>query len=158
MTETDREGTSSEGLVRAIGRWSLVALTVNCIIGSGAFGLPAVLAGLLGRASVLAVVLAAAAMGVIIRVRSHNDDFLLATCSRRFSVRTGLRDPRAHRRHEEAGPPQHISARDLFHAFVSIQTLLTCYINSNFEISSAVEQFFHFVVQPRCNGGLGLSG
>ena len=65
MTETDREGTSSEGLVRAIGRWSLVALTVNCIIGSGAFGLPSVLAGLLGRASVLAVVLAATAMGVI---------------------------------------------------------------------------------------------
>ena len=65
MTETDREGTPSEGLVRAIGRWSLVALTVNCIIGSGAFGLPSVLAGLLGRASVLAVVLAATAMGVI---------------------------------------------------------------------------------------------
>src|ERR1700722_18166129 len=52
-------------LVRDIGRWSLAALTVNCIIGSGVFGLPSVLAGLLGRASVLAVVLAAAAMGVI---------------------------------------------------------------------------------------------
>lgn len=59
------EGTSSEGLVRAIGRWSLAALIVNCTIGSGVFGLPAVLAGLLGRDSVLAVVLAAAAMGII---------------------------------------------------------------------------------------------
>jgi basic amino acid/polyamine antiporter, APA family len=56
---------AKEGLVRAIGRWSLAALVVNCIIGSGVFGLPSVLAGLLGRASVLAVVMAAAAMAVI---------------------------------------------------------------------------------------------
>jgi APA family basic amino acid/polyamine antiporter len=54
------------GLVRAIGRWSLVALAVNSIIGSGIFGLPATLAGLLGKRSVLAVLIAGAAMGVII--------------------------------------------------------------------------------------------
>jgi APA family basic amino acid/polyamine antiporter len=65
VTESDPEYTSSGGLVRAIGRWSLVALTVNCIIGSGVFGLPSVLAGLLGRASVFAVLLAALVMGVI---------------------------------------------------------------------------------------------
>jgi amino acid transporter len=59
------EGPVQAGLVRAIGRWSLAALTVNCIIGSGVFGLPSVLAGLLGRASVVAVVLAAIAMAVI---------------------------------------------------------------------------------------------
>jgi APA family basic amino acid/polyamine antiporter len=53
------------GLVRAIGRWSLAALTVNSIIGSGIFGLPATVAGLLGRRSVLAVVIAGAAIGVI---------------------------------------------------------------------------------------------
>lgn len=58
-------GTSSDGLIRAIGRWSMAALIVNCIIGSGVFGLPAVLSGLLGRASVLAVVLAAVAMAII---------------------------------------------------------------------------------------------
>ena len=63
MTESAPQTASSEGLVRAIGRWSLAALTVNCIIGSGVFGLPSVLAALLGRASVLAVVLAAAADG-----------------------------------------------------------------------------------------------
>ena len=56
---------ASKELVRAIGRWSLAALTVNCIIGSGVFGLPAVLAGLVGRASVLAVVLAGATVGII---------------------------------------------------------------------------------------------
>jgi len=53
------------GLVRAIGRWSLAALAVNSVIGSGIFGLPATVAGLLGKRSVVAVVIAGAAMGVI---------------------------------------------------------------------------------------------
>ena len=66
MTKSAIETRSSEGLVRAIGRWSLAALTVNCIIGSGVFGLPSVLTSLVGRASILAVVLAAVAMAVII--------------------------------------------------------------------------------------------
>lgn len=57
-------GTS--GLVRAIGRWSLTLLTVNFIVGSGIFGLPSVVAGLIGRASLLAVPLAGAAIGVVI--------------------------------------------------------------------------------------------
>src|ERR1700688_4554918 len=52
-------------LIRAIGRWSLVALVVNLIIGSGVFGLPSVVAGLLGRASVLAVLLAGAAIAIV---------------------------------------------------------------------------------------------
>ena len=52
-------------LVRAIGRWSLAALAVNSIIGSGIFGLPATVAGLLGKGSVIAMVIAGAAMGVI---------------------------------------------------------------------------------------------
>ena len=63
--KTQIEGHSSEGLVRAIGRWSIAALTINCVIGSGAFRLPADLAGLLGRASIVAVVLSAGAVGVI---------------------------------------------------------------------------------------------
>jgi len=53
-------------LLRAIGRWSMVALAINSILGSGIFGLPSVVAGLLGRWSPLAMVLAAGAMGVII--------------------------------------------------------------------------------------------
>jgi len=53
------------GLVRAIGRWSLTALTVNSVIGSGVFGLPATVAALLGKSSVVAVLIAGAAMGVI---------------------------------------------------------------------------------------------
>lgn len=53
------------GLVRAIGRWSFTALVVNSIIGSGIFGLPAILAKLLGSVSPLAYLLAAAGMVVI---------------------------------------------------------------------------------------------
>src|SRR5258707_8206798 len=56
---------SKTGLVRAIGRWSLVALTVNSVIGSGVFGLPATVAALLGKQSVMAVLIAGAAIGVI---------------------------------------------------------------------------------------------
>jgi amino acid transporter len=52
-------------LVRAIGRWTLAALVVNTIIGSGIFGLPSVVAGLLGKASPLAYLIAAAGIGVI---------------------------------------------------------------------------------------------
>src|SRR5258708_6526265 len=53
-------------LLRAIGRWSLVALVVNCISGSGVVGLHSVVAGLLGRASVLAVLLAGAAIAIVV--------------------------------------------------------------------------------------------
>src|ERR1700723_375241 len=53
-------------LVRAIGRWSLVALVVNSIIGSGVFGLPSTVAALIGRYSPYAVLAAGAGMSVII--------------------------------------------------------------------------------------------
>ena len=57
--------TGQPGLIRAIGRWSLAALVVNSIIGSGVFGLPSVIAGLLGPASPWAVLLAGATIGII---------------------------------------------------------------------------------------------
>jgi amino acid transporter len=44
----------------------MVALVVNCIIGSGIFGLPSVVAGLVGRWSPVAVLLAGVAMAAII--------------------------------------------------------------------------------------------
>jgi amino acid transporter len=53
-------------LIRAIGRWSLVALVVNSIIGSGVFGLPSTVAALIGNYSPYAVLAAGAGMGVII--------------------------------------------------------------------------------------------
>jgi basic amino acid/polyamine antiporter, APA family len=52
-------------LVRAIGRWSLVALVVNSIIGSGVFGLPSTVAALIGKASIWAVLAAGAGMSII---------------------------------------------------------------------------------------------
>jgi basic amino acid/polyamine antiporter, APA family len=52
-------------LVRAIGRWSLAALTINCIIGSGVFGLPSVIAGTLENASPFAWLFAAAATALV---------------------------------------------------------------------------------------------
>jgi basic amino acid/polyamine antiporter, APA family len=62
---TAQTGPAQASLVRAIGRWSLAALALNSIIGSGIFGLPATVAGLLGPRSVVAVLVAGAAMGVI---------------------------------------------------------------------------------------------
>lgn len=56
---------SSNGLVRVIGRWTLTALVINSIIGSGIFGLPATIAGLLGPMSPYAILIAAAGIGII---------------------------------------------------------------------------------------------
>src|SRR3984885_4662860 len=67
---TDRENAIRRDLpradlVRAIGRWSLVALVVNSIIGSGVFGLPSTVAGLIGNFSPCAVLAAGAGMSII---------------------------------------------------------------------------------------------
>lgn len=75
MTQTPPPG---HQLLRAIGRWSLLALAINSVIGSGIFGLPAVIAALIGRLSPWAVLLAGAAMAVIMgcyaEVASHFQD------------------------------------------------------------------------------------
>jgi APA family basic amino acid/polyamine antiporter len=65
MTQS-ASNTSQAELVRAIGRWSMVALVFNSMVGSGIFGLPAPVAGFLGRASPLAALIAGVGMGVII--------------------------------------------------------------------------------------------
>ena len=46
--------TSSEGLVRGIRKWDLVAFTVNAVIGAGIFGLPAKAFALIGSYSLIA--------------------------------------------------------------------------------------------------------
>jgi len=86
------------GLVRAIGRWSLVALVVNSIIGSGVFGLPSTVAGLIGRSSIWAVVAAGAGMCVIMGC--------FAEVASRF--------------HQAGGP--YLYARAAFGRFMGIQT------------------------------------
>jgi APA family basic amino acid/polyamine antiporter len=58
--------TSLPQLVRAIGRWSLVALVVNAIVGSGIFGLPAVIAATVGSPSPWVVLSGGLVMAVIV--------------------------------------------------------------------------------------------
>jgi basic amino acid/polyamine antiporter, APA family len=65
LTYSSISQVSHSGLVRAIGRWSLAALVVNSIIGSGIFGLPSDVAKLIGTASPWAVLIAGTAMGII---------------------------------------------------------------------------------------------
>lgn len=53
-------------LARVMGRWTVTALVINAIIGSGIFGLPSVIARLLGRASPVAWIAGAVINAVII--------------------------------------------------------------------------------------------
>lgn len=53
-------------LVRAISRWELVGLSINDVVGSGVYLLPAAAAALLGSVSVWAVVLAGLAVGLLV--------------------------------------------------------------------------------------------
>ena len=66
MSEPPPANLPPHQLVRAIGRWSLVALVVNSIIGSGIFGLPSTVAALIGNSSPYAILAAGAGMTVII--------------------------------------------------------------------------------------------
>ncbi|MBX3147335.1 MAG: APC family permease [Gemmatimonadales bacterium] len=56
---------SNRTLVRSLGRWTLVGLMLNGILGSGVYGLPSVIAGRVGGAAWWAWVMAAVAIGVI---------------------------------------------------------------------------------------------
>ena len=58
--------TSSEGLVRGIRKWDLVAVTINGIIGAGIFGLPAKVYSLIGSYSLIAFVACALVVLLII--------------------------------------------------------------------------------------------
>jgi len=115
VTEPTPQAPSNEGLVRVIGRWSLAALVVNCIIGSGVFGLPSALAQKAGRASILGVVLAGAAVGVVMAC--------FAEVASRFT--------------ETGGP--YLYAREAFGRFMGIQVawlvwfvrLTACAANAN---------------------------
>jgi len=67
-THPVNEGAMSSGatLTRSIGRWSLTALIINCIIGSGIFGVPGELMATVGRASPIVMVVAGLLMAVIL--------------------------------------------------------------------------------------------
>ncbi len=77
---------ASPGFVRAIGRWDLTAAVINGVIGSGIFGLPAVLAALTGVLSPLAALAAGGGILLIVlcfaevgsRFREHGGVYLYA--------------------------------------------------------------------------------
>ena len=60
------EHASGPSLVRVMGRWSLTAVIVNGVIGSGIFGLPSVIAMLTGAWSPLAVLIAGACIFLVL--------------------------------------------------------------------------------------------
>ncbi|MFQ5927514.1 MAG: APC family permease [Terriglobia bacterium] len=91
------QATSRPALIRALGRWDLTALVLNMIIASGIFGLPAIIARLLGGVSPLAYLIAAAGMLVI------------AACFAEVASRF-----------REAGGP-YLYAREAFGQFVGLQ-------------------------------------
>src|SRR6185503_13586497 len=60
------EQANHPGLIRGIGRWDLVAFTINVIIGAGIFGLPSRIYGLTGAYSLLAYLVCALLITLII--------------------------------------------------------------------------------------------
>jgi amino acid transporter len=66
LAERQGQQLSEEGLVRGIGRWDLVAVAINGIIGAGIFGLPSKAFQLTGSYSLLAFVVCAGLLALII--------------------------------------------------------------------------------------------
>jgi APA family basic amino acid/polyamine antiporter len=59
------ENTTAEGLIRGIGRWDLVALMINSMLGASIFGLPGIMYAQLGSFSILAIVACGLLMCVV---------------------------------------------------------------------------------------------
>jgi len=62
----DASGPPSATLLRAISRWEIVGLSINDVVGSGVYLLPAAAAALLGATSVWAVILAGLAVFLLV--------------------------------------------------------------------------------------------
>jgi basic amino acid/polyamine antiporter, APA family len=65
MSTQDRS-TARPRLVATLGRWDLTTLVVNTVIGGGIFGLPMLIARLLGKWSPLGYLVSAAGIGIIV--------------------------------------------------------------------------------------------
>ncbi len=57
---------SPSGLVATLGKWDLTTLVVNTVIGGGIFGLPMLVAGLLGASSLVGYLAAAVGIGILV--------------------------------------------------------------------------------------------
>jgi basic amino acid/polyamine antiporter, APA family len=107
VPETETANPPRQDLLRAIGRWSLVALVINSIIGSGVFGLPSTVAALIGRSSIWAVVASGGGMCVVMAC--------YAEVASRF---------------QQAGGP-YLYARAAFGRFMGIQTAWMLYLGQS---------------------------
>jgi amino acid transporter len=57
---------SPQGLLRAVGRWQILGLSINSVVGSGVYLLPATAFAMLGPASVWGVLLAGLTVGLLV--------------------------------------------------------------------------------------------
>src|ERR1700716_2091990 len=58
--------TSTEGLLRGISKWDLVAVAINAVIGAGIFGLPSKVFALIGSYSLIAFIACALVVTLIV--------------------------------------------------------------------------------------------
>ena len=126
----------NRGLVRTIGRWSLVALMLNTMIGGSIFGLPSMIAARLGKVSPAAYFVALAGIAVIAAC--------LAEVASYF---------------QEAGGP-YLYAREAFGPFMGIQIGWLTWL-SRITASAAVANLFiaylsEFLPRVRAPAGRGL--
>lgn len=66
MTRQTAAASARPGLLRVLGRWDLLALVINGIVGAGIFGLPAKVHALLGLYGLLAILVCAGVIGLVI--------------------------------------------------------------------------------------------
>jgi len=114
---------SSGGLVRTIGRWSLVALILNTMIGASIFGLPALIAARLGKWSPVGFLVAFAGISVI------------AACM--AEVASQFR---------EAGGP-YLYARTAFGPFLAIQNGWLTWLSRIAAVSAVANLFIAYLVE-----------
>jgi len=66
VTRQTAAASARPGLLRVLGRWDLLALVINGIVGAGIFGLPAKVHALLGLYGLLAILVCAGVIGLVI--------------------------------------------------------------------------------------------
>lgn len=106
-----------------MGRWTLTALVINSIIGSGIFGLPSVVAGYLGRLSPLAYLIGALAIALVMAC--------MAEVASQFA--------------ESGGP--YLYAREAFGQFAGIETGWLSWLSRSTALAAAVNLFVNYLAQ-----------
>src|SRR5579871_2677940 len=113
----------SPGLLRAMGRWTLTALIINSIIGSGIFGLPSVVAGYLGAWSPLGYLMGAFAIALVMAC--------LAEVASQFG--------------ESGGP--YLYSREAFGRFFGIEAGWLSWLSRSTAVAAAVNLFVNYLAQ-----------